>query len=224
MIHSEQDQLATATSMSGEGSQTRIETSVPNLFKYSHKFKRPYEEGQGPRDVQTTSIYNAKLTNLVQEQLDFCKIDRATHNIETVSSEVETFFKDNLIRRFDQIQLLKMKIAQQEISNHNRDRIRKEINDKLIMTKQSKVLVDTFRSCMEQVRQEKDTVRKQNMQVFRQLNPISTLSKEDLNSMDQKRVLEMFVENDAALSLLLDFISTRHLDGQGFSSNSFDDT
>jgi hypothetical protein len=51
------------------------------------------------------------------------------------------------------------------------------------------------------------------MQVFRQLNPITTLSKEDLTSMDKKKVLEMFVENDSALSLLLDFISTRHLDG-----------
>lgn len=42
--------------------------------------------------------------------------------------------------------------------------------------------------------------------------------------MDKKKVLEMFVENDSALSLLLDFISTRHLDGQGFSSNKFGET
>lgn len=47
----------------------------------------------------------------MQEELDLCKIDNVSHNIETASTEVEDFFKENLIRRFDQIQDLKMKIA-----------------------------------------------------------------------------------------------------------------
>jgi len=60
-------------------------------------------EGQGPRDIQNTSNYNQKLKSFVQDELDLCKIDRANHPIEVVSDNVETYFKDNLIRRFDQI-------------------------------------------------------------------------------------------------------------------------
>ena len=37
-----------------------------------------------------------------------------------------------------------------------------------------------------------------------------TVSKEDLNGADKRRILENFVENDNALSLLLDFISSKH--------------
>ena len=36
-------------------------------------------------------------------------------------------------------------------------------------------------------------------------------SKEDMNHGDKRKVLESFVENDAALSLLLDFISSKHM-------------
>ena len=36
-------------------------------------------------------------------------------------------------------------------------------------------------------------------------------SKEDMNHFDKRKVLESFVENDAALSLLLDFISSKHM-------------
>ena len=37
------------------------------------------------------------------------------------------------------------------------------------------------------------------------------VSKEDLNGYDKRNILENFVENDNALSLLLDFISSKHL-------------
>ena len=36
-------------------------------------------------------------------------------------------------------------------------------------------------------------------------------SKEDMNHFDKRKVLESFVENDAALSLLLDFIASKHM-------------
>ena len=38
-----------------------------------------------------------------------------------------------------------------------------------------------------------------------------TVTKEDLNGADKRRVLENFVENDEALSLLLDFISSKYM-------------
>jgi len=41
--------------------------------------------------------------------------------------------------------------------------------------------------------------------------PNLMVSKEDLNGADKRRILENFVENDNALSLLLDFISSKHL-------------
>lgn len=44
-----------------------------------------------------------------------------------------------------------------------------------------------------------------------------TVNKEDLNGSDKRKILENFVENDNALSLLLDFISSKHL-GSGINS------
>lgn len=37
-----------------------------------------------------------------------------------------------------------------------------------------------------------------------------------MNAMDKRRILESFVENDNALSLLLDFISSKHVEKPGF--------
>lgn len=87
------------------------------------------------------------------------------------------------------------------------------------MTKESKSLVNTFKEVVEVVRSEKDEMRKTNLNVFRQTNTVPKLSKEEMNSMDKKRVLELFVEHDNALSLLLDFISTKHLNKPGFNLN-----
>lgn len=67
-------------------------------------------------------------------------------------------------------------------------------------------LVHTFKSCVEGVREEKEAARRLNMQKSNLI-----LSKEDLNGADKRRILENFVENDNALSLLLDFISSKHL-------------
>lgn len=100
-MKNEHDGVLTQTSQSQEASLS-METSMPNKqFKYQTKFNRPYAEGSGPRDVQNSQIYNEKLTSFVQEHLDYCKIDRVNHSIETVSSEVENYYKENLIRRFD---------------------------------------------------------------------------------------------------------------------------
>lgn len=62
------------------------------------------------------------------------------------------------------------------------------------------------------MRQEKEISRRVNMQSNR-----ITVNKEDLNGSDKRKILENFVENDNALSLLLDFISSKHL-GSGINS------
>jgi len=38
-----------------------------------------------------------------------------------------------------------------------------------------------------------------------------TFSKEEMSNSDKRKILESFVENDSTLSLLLDFISSKHL-------------
>ena len=45
---------------------------------------------------------------------------------------------------------------------------------------------------------------------------LKQISKEDLNSSEKRKVLEQFVENDEALGLLLDYISTKHLQQPAF--------
>jgi len=77
------------------------------------------------------------------------------------------------------------------------------------MTKESKVLVDTFKQSIEKVRQTKDQTRRLNMTSFG--TAPGSFSKEQMNQQDKRKVLEHFVENDNALSLLLDFISSKHL-------------
>ena len=71
------------------------------------KFNRPYQEGEGPRDANLSYNYNQKFTTMVQDELDLCKVDNMNHGIEVVSDNIENYFKENLIRRFDQIQELK---------------------------------------------------------------------------------------------------------------------
>ena len=51
--------------------------------------------------------------------------------------------------------------------------------------------------------------------MFRQSGPASAFTKEDMNSSDKRKILETFVENDNALSLMLDFISNKHINKSG---------
>ena len=43
------------------------------------------------------------MTTFVQEELDACKDDHVNHSMEVVADDIEGYFKENLIRRFDQI-------------------------------------------------------------------------------------------------------------------------
>jgi hypothetical protein len=39
----------------------------------------------------------------MQDELDKCKVDHLNNNMEVVANNIEGYFKENLIRRFDQI-------------------------------------------------------------------------------------------------------------------------
>lgn len=43
------------------------------------------------------------------------------------------------------------------------------------------------------------------------MGPKIGINKDDLNAIEKRKVLEAFVENDDALGLLLDFISSKHM-------------
>jgi len=81
--------------------------------------------------------------------------------------------------------------------------------DKYQQTQESRVLVDSFKQSIEKVRIDKETIKNANMGVN------VPFSKEDMNAQEKRKVLENFVENDNALSLLLDFISNKHMTKSG---------
>ena len=91
----------------GPHDQAPLNQTYGRSFKYQPRFKRPYEEGQGPRDAQISQNYNQKLCGYIQDELDHCKVNHSNHGIEEVTDAIEGYFKENLMRRFDQIQVLK---------------------------------------------------------------------------------------------------------------------
>jgi hypothetical protein len=50
--------------------------------------------------------------------------------METVADSIEGYFKENLIRRFDQIQELKQRIAEKQMSNYKKSLVRGNLQDK----------------------------------------------------------------------------------------------
>ena len=124
------DPTSTASPNVGPNEQAPLSQSYGKSFKFQPRFKRPYEEGQGPRDAQISQNYNQKLCNFIQDELDHCKVNHANHGIEEVTDAIEGYFKENLMRRFDQIQVLKQKIAQQQIKNMKREKVKEQLSAK----------------------------------------------------------------------------------------------
>ena len=71
--------------------------------------------------------------------------------MEKVADNVEKHFKDSLIRRFDQIQELKQKIAAQQIKNAKKRRVKDALVEKHEQTKQGNKLVQNFKRCVDQI-------------------------------------------------------------------------
>lgn len=131
-----------------------------------------------------------------------------------MATNIEKYFKDSLIRRFDQIQELKQQIAREQVINAKKEKAKKALLEKHKQSKSSQKLVQTFKRSVEAIRSQKEETRRAN---FKQTDgvPRPVVSKEDLNAAEKRRVLEAFVENDDALGLLLDFISNKHLKKPG---------
>ena len=117
-------------SAAGEEGQHRARHSTTRAYKFQTKFNRPFLEGEGPSDAANSQNYNQKLTTFIQDELDYCKVDNANHNIEVVASNIEKYFKDSLIRRFDQIQELKQQIARQHATNARKEKAKKALLEK----------------------------------------------------------------------------------------------
>jgi len=79
----------------------------------------------------------------------------------------------------------------------------------MVNKKQSEVLVQTFKNCIEAVSIDKKE----------RLN-LKSINKETLYPSDKKRILELFVENDNTLSHLLEFISSKLIDSNDTTSLS----
>lgn len=78
-------------------------------------------------------------------------------------------------------------------------------------TKESIKLVETFKKCVEQIKNEKQQNRNINIPAPEKGIYRPSVGVDDLNSHEKRKVLEAFVENDDALGLLLDFISSKHM-------------
>ena len=74
-----------------------------------HKIIRGFPAGRGPSSVQNPKNYNQKLTNFIEESL-FESEDRP-HRFPLL---VETYFQENLLKRFNLIKYLKAEIRREK--------------------------------------------------------------------------------------------------------------
>lgn len=133
-----------------------------------------------------------------------------------VATNIEKYFKDSLVRRVEQMQELKQKIALQQATNTRRERAKRALIEKHKQSRSSQRLVETYKRSVETIRAQKEAARSANLRAAGATER-HVVSKEDLNAAEKRRVLESFVENDEALGLLLDFISNKHLQKPGDS-------
>ena len=90
----------------------------------------------------------------MQAQLDFCKVD-PNYGIEDTAENVEAFFKEKLIRMFDQIQDMKQRIESQKLLALKHEKASYNIQLKHEQTQKSSQLVEIFKDCLEHVKQSK---------------------------------------------------------------------
>ena len=112
--------------------------------KFMHKTVRGYQPGTGPRSVHEARHYNQKLRSFVHDA-----IDESEDRPERFPYMVETFFQENLLKRYNLIRYLKAEIRQEKAKNAAK---RKIIGEQKARTEQrnlSKTLVNNFRDCID---------------------------------------------------------------------------
>ena len=157
--------------------------------KYMHKIVRGFPAGRGPSSVNSPKNYNQKLTNFIEESL-FESEDRP-HRFPLL---VETYFQENLLKRFNLIKYLKAEIRREKQKNYVKRKIMEEQKSKTEQRNLSKTLVNNFKECIDTVLKEKQS--RMESVTHGQHVPVTRSS---LKEVEKRRILENFVENDEAL-------------------------
>eukprot|EP00347_Sterkiella_histriomuscorum_P008339 403345473 len=189
----EQQNLADHSKISQQQYQNSNINQTQKL-KYMSKISQGYKEGRGPGDLKKTFMYNAKFT---QQLFDILELTQK--QVAPTAVMVEQLFEEDTRRRQEMAEHLRVKLAQQKQINLQKQQQIQLQKQMLQQKKESEVLVQTFKNCIDAVILDKKD----------RLNISQNVKKDQLYGSDKKRILELFVENDHTLSHLLEFISSK---------------
>jgi hypothetical protein len=86
--------------------------------KFLKKTVRGFAEGEGPRAVHEPVHYNQKFSRFIEDSLYVC-----ADNPPQFPHLVESYFQENLLRRFQMIKYLKAEIRREQIKNDVKRRL-----------------------------------------------------------------------------------------------------
>ena len=86
--------------------------------KFMHKQVRGFAEGKGPRCFHEPQNYNQRFSQYIEDSLYECE-DRPTN----FPLFVESYFQENLLRRFNMIKYLKAEIRREKMKNEVKRRL-----------------------------------------------------------------------------------------------------
>lgn len=177
--------------------------------RFLRKTVRGFNNTKGPRDVNNPSNYNQKLRNFMEDALDDCEDDP-----QKFPGQVENFFQENLLKRYNLIRYLKAEIRREKQKNEFKRKLIEDQKSKTEQRQLSKNLVTSFRDCIDQVLVERD--RNTTYNTYKPgANPLPKAARSNLKEIEKRKILENFVENDEALGQLLDFISSHYIQSSG---------
>ena len=114
--------------------------------KFMHKTVRGYAAGKGPSAVNNPKNYNQRLTNFIEEAL--LESEDRPRRFPLL---IETYFQENLLKRYNLIKYLKAEIRRESNKNFAKRQILEEQKSKTEQRNLSKTLVNNFRDCIDQV-------------------------------------------------------------------------
>ena len=118
--------------------------------KFMHKVVRGFPAGKGPSAVSNPKNYNQRLTNFLEDAL-YESEDRP----QKFPLLVETYFQENLLKRYNLIKYLKAEIRREKAKNYAKRKIMEEQKSKTEQRNLSKTLVNNFKDCIDGVLKEK---------------------------------------------------------------------
>lgn len=111
-----------------------------------HKQVRGFAEGKGPRCFHEPKNYNQRFSQFIEDSLYECE-DRPTN----FPHLVESYFQENLLRRFNMIKFLKAEIRREKMKNEVKRRLIQDQKTKNDQRQLSKTLVNSFKQCIDTV-------------------------------------------------------------------------